>query len=107
MQRARHHEDDDGFALDLVRYADRCRFRHGGMCDGRGLDLRRTDALARDLEGVVAAPFDVPVAFVVDARPVAVDPGVRQARLVGVEVAALLCRRIAPDTVPQARLELT
>src|SRR5439155_17951439 len=103
VQRSRDHEDDDGLALYLMGHADRRRFRDRGMRDRGRFDLRGTDALARDLEGVVAASLDVPVTLVVDAGPIAVDPGVRQPRPVRLEVAALLGRRIAPETARHAR----
>ena len=58
-----------------------------GMGRGRGLDLGRPDALAGDLERVVRAAADVPVAVVVDDRPVAVDPDAREAAPVRLDVA--------------------
>src|SRR5439155_16528616 len=61
------------------------------------------DAFAGDLERVVAPPLDVPVALVIDARPIAVDPGVRKARPIGLEIAAFLGRRIAPEAARHAR----
>src|SRR5205823_7922538 len=103
VQRPRDDEDDDRLALYLMGHADRRRFRDRGMRDRGRFDLRGTDALARDLEGVVAASLDVPVPLVVNAGPIAVDPGVRQPRPVRLEVAALLGGRIAPETACHAR----
>ena len=45
--------------------------------DRRRLELRRADALARDVERVVGAAVQEPVAVLVDRRPVAVRPDVR------------------------------
>src|SRR4029079_12100556 len=67
---------------------------------GRGLDLRRTDPLARDLERVVGAAADVPVAVGVDHGPVAVDPDAGQAAPVGLDVALA----ILPEAAGHARL---
>src|SRR6266852_4007223 len=73
------------------------------MRDRGRFDLRRSDPFAGDLQRVVAAPLDVPVALVVDARPIAVHPGVWEARPVGLKVAAFLGRRIAPKAASHAR----
>src|SRR5262245_3489399 len=82
-----HHENDDGLALDRVGDADRGGFARGGVRDDGGLDLGGADALARDLDRVVAAAVEEPEAVVVDVRPVAVVPDAREAREVRVEVA--------------------
>src|SRR4051794_12333468 len=62
-------DDDDRLALDGVGHADRRGFddRWVGCC--RGLDLGRSDPLARDLQRVVRPATDVPVAVGVDGRP--------------------------------------
>src|SRR5438552_8535768 len=46
------------------------------------------------------------MALVVNAGPIAVDPGVRQPRPVGLEVAPLFGRRIAPEPARHARPRL-
>ena len=63
---AERRDDDDRLALDRVRDADRGRLDDRRMGRRRGLDLRRADALAGDLERVVGAAADVPVAVGVD-----------------------------------------
>src|SRR2546422_8390546 len=103
VERARHHEDNDCLALDLVRHTDRRRFGHGRMGDRGGLDLGRPDTLAGDLQRVVAPPFDVPVALVVDARPVAMHPRVLEARPIRPEVAAVLRLPISPEPARHPR----
>ena len=76
-------------------------------CETRiGFDFRRADALAGDLQGVVAAAEDVPVAVLVALRPVAVDPDVRPARPVGIEISlADRCRN--PRAMPIQGLRMT
>src|SRR5205823_2488165 len=69
-----HAEDDDPLSFYLVRHAHRGRLAHRRMRDRGRLDLRGPDAFARDLQRVVAAPLDAPVAVVIDARPAAVLP---------------------------------
>src|SRR3954454_7145321 len=98
-------EDPCRLALHVVRNADRGRLAHGRMVDRRRLQLRRPDALAGDVHRVVAAPVQEPVAVLVDGRPVAVHPHVRDARpvrldeLVGVapEAARHPRERLAAD----------
>ena len=80
-------EDPGNLALHLVRDAD-----GGGLGDGRvgdhgGLDLGRADALARDVERVVGAAVQEPVAVLVHRRPVAVHPDPGKPAPVRVEVA--------------------
>src|SRR4029077_2073852 len=58
------------------------------------LKLRRTDSLAGDVERVVAAPVQEPVAVVVDGCPVAVCPHPRKAAPVRIEIALV----VAPDS---------
>ena len=84
---AHHAEHDDHLALELVGHADRGRLDDRRMGDDGRLDLGRADPLAGDLERVVGAAVEVPEAVAVEDRPVAVDPGARQAAPVRVEVA--------------------
>ena len=86
-------------ALDLVRDADRGRLRHRRVTHRRGLDLRRPDPLARDVERVVRAPVQEPVAVLVHRGPVAVRPDAREAPPVRLEVAL----GVAPDPARHAR----
>src|SRR5579864_5193954 len=60
--------------FDLVRNAGYARFHDGWVLDQDRFDLRGTDALAGDVEGVVGAPVQEPVAVGVDKRPVSVCP---------------------------------
>src|SRR5437773_2006652 len=53
-------------------------------------------------ERVVGSTLDVPVAGVVDQRPVAVDPDAREARPVGLDVAI----RVTPEATRHARQRL-
>ena len=80
-----HAEDPGDLALDLVRHADRRRLGDRRMCDGGRLDLRRPDPLARDVQRVVGAAVQEPVAVRVDRRPVAVRPDTGEAPPVRVE----------------------
>src|SRR5438067_2407066 len=90
-------QDDDApdrLALDLVGNADRRGLRDGQMpCEHR-FDLRRTEALAGDAQRVVGASVEEPLAVLVDARPVAVDPYAGPPTPVRVEVAL----RVTPHT---------
>ena len=72
------------------------------MRHGRALDLGRTDALAGDLERVIGAALDEPIAVLVDERPVAVDPRSRDARPVRLEVALA----VLPEAAGHARQRL-
>ena len=82
-----HGEAPDDLPLDFVGHADRGRLGDGGVADQDRLDLGRPEPLAGDLDRVVAAAVEEPVAVVVDRGPVAVDPDVRPARPVGAQVA--------------------
>src|SRR4029078_5538769 len=55
-------EDPGDLALHLVRSPDGGGFGLRGMGDDGGLDLRRPDALARDVERVVGSAVQEPVA---------------------------------------------
>src|SRR5258706_4244386 len=101
--RAEHAEHDDRLALDLVRHAHGGGLAHRGMRHRGRLDLRRTDALAGDLQRVVAASLDVPVALVVDPRPVAVLPDAGPATPVGREVAAIVAGAVLPEAACHPR----
>src|SRR5688572_25135636 len=83
-------EDHDRLALQLVGDPDGRGLGHRGMRDRGRLDLGGTDALARDLQRVVAAALYVPIALVVDAGPVAVVPDAVSTAPVGVQVATLV-----------------
>ena len=74
LARAQHAEHGNRFPLHRVRDADRRGLDDRWMGDRGRLDFGRPDALARNLERVVRATLDVPVAALVDERPVAVDP---------------------------------
>src|SRR4051812_23218652 len=67
------------------------------------LDLRRSDTFAGDLERVVAAALDEPVAVLIDHGPVAVDPGAWNSRPVGLDVTV----RILPEAARHARQRLS
>src|SRR5439155_20178401 len=92
--------DDDRLPFHRVWNADRGRFDHARM-GGRGsLDLGRADALAADLQRVVRPSADVPVAVVVDDRPVAVDPDRGHPAPVRLDVAI----RVEPEATRHPRL---
>ena len=97
--RREHAEEPCDLAFHLVRDADCGRFRDGRMAHGRRLELGRPDALARDVQRVVGAPVQEPVAVLVDRRPVAVRPDTREAPPVRLEVAL----RVAPDAARHPR----
>src|SRR6266436_2263121 len=86
VTRPQHGEHDDRLTFELVRDADRRRLEHGCVRRGRGFHLGGPHALARHLEGVVAAALDVPEAVVIDARPVAVHPDIGEPSPVGRDV---------------------
>ena len=88
---ADHAEAPDRLALRLVGHAHDRRLRHRGVRHEHGLDLGRAEPLAGHVDRVVGASQQVPVAVVVDQRPVAVAPDVRVHRPVRLHV-ALGCR---------------
>src|SRR5438067_3386227 len=59
---ARHAEDPGDLALHLVRHPHRRRLCDSWVRDRPGLELRRADPLAGDVERVVRAPVEGPVA---------------------------------------------
>src|SRR4029077_13976767 len=65
-------EDPRDFALHGMWISDRGGFGDRVVRDGCRLELRRADALARDVERVVRTAVQEPVAVFVDRRPVAV-----------------------------------
>src|SRR5262245_17937061 len=86
-------------ALDLVGNSD-----SGGLGDSRmpyrsGLELGWADPLPRDVERVVGAPVQEPVAVLVDGGPVAVRPHPGKTAPVRLEVAL----GIAPDSPRHSR----
>ena len=84
--------------LTSCGHADRAGLGHGRVADQGRLVLGRADALARDVERVVGAAVQEPVAVGVDRGPVAVRPDAREAPPVGVEVAL----GVAPDAARHA-----
>src|SRR5262245_32513690 len=90
-----HREADHRLALDLVWHADGRGLVDRGVPHEDRLDLRRTHALAGDLERVVRAAVDEPVAVLVDVRPGSVHPHVRPSRPVRFEIAV----RVVPEAV--------
>ena len=82
----RHAEDPRDLALDVVRHADRRRLCDPRVAERGRLELGGADPLARDVERVVGAPVEVPVAVIVDRRPVAVRPDAGEPPPVRVEV---------------------
>ena len=60
--------------LTSCGHADRAGLGHGRVADERRLVLGRPDALAGDVQGVVGAAVQEPVAVGVDRGPVAVRP---------------------------------
>ena len=95
---AQHAEAPHDLALDLVRHADRAGLGDRRVADERRLVLGRADALAGDVERVVGAAVQEPVAVGVDRRPVAVRPDAGEAPPVGLEVAL----GVAPDAARHA-----
>src|SRR5579862_2539429 len=93
LRAVRHAEDPRHLALHRVRDADGSGLGDDAAADRGGLELGGTDALAGDVERVVAASVQEPVAVVVHRRPVAVCPDAGEAPPVRVEVALL----VAPD----------
>src|SRR3954465_6333890 len=71
-------EDPGNLALHLVRDAHGRGLGDRRVRDHRGLQLGRADPLPRDVERVVGAAVQEPVAVLVDRRPVAVHPHARQ-----------------------------
>lgn len=80
-------EAEQGLALGVVGDAQGYGFGDGGVGDEEALDFGGAEAFAGDLEGVIGAAEDVPLAVGVDAGEVAVDPEVGAAGEVGVEIA--------------------
>src|ERR1700730_5038168 len=99
LARFRHAEDPRHLALHRVRHADRCSLRHDAARDRGRLELRRPDPLACDVQRVVGAAVQIPVAVLVDRRPVAMRPHAREALPVRLEVALV----VAPDSTRHAR----
>ena len=64
-------EGVDRGALDLMREADDRGLGNLGVADQRALDLRRADAMARDVDDVVDPPGDPVIALLVAAAAVA------------------------------------
>src|SRR6476619_176122 len=88
-----HAEEPRNFALDLVGDSDRRGFGDRSVCDRSRLELCRPDPLALDVERVVGAAVQEPVAVFVDGCPVAVRPDSGKASPVRAEVALV----VAPD----------
>src|SRR2546430_227737 len=96
---ARHAEDPRHLPFDRVGHPDRRRLRDDAAADRRRLQLGGPDALAGDVQRVVRAAVQVPVAVFVDRRPVAVRPHTWEAAPVRVEIALA----VAPDAASHAR----
>src|SRR5262249_59008546 len=92
-------EDPRNFAFHVVRNPDRRSLGDGGVRHGGTLELSRTDALARDVERVVAPSVQEPVAVCIDRRPVAVRPHAGEATPVRPEVPLV----VAPDAARHPR----
>src|SRR5215218_10652201 len=92
-------EDPGDLALHFVRDADGGGLGDGWVRDRGGLDLGGPDALAGDVQRVVGAAVEEPVAVLVHRGPVAVRPDPREAAPVRVQVAL----RVAPETAGHAR----
>src|SRR6266851_6074704 len=94
------HEANQHLALELVGDADGRGLGNCGMAHENRFHLRRPQALAGDLDGVVGAAEDVPKAvFGIDIGPVAVHPNVWKAAPVRLEVALA----VAPEATGHAR----
>ena len=94
-----HAEAPDRLALRLVGHAHDRRLHHRRVRHEHRLDLRRAESLAGHVDRVVGAAQQVPVAVVVDQRPVAVAPHVRVHRPVRLHVAL----GVAPDAARHPR----
>ena len=99
LARHRDAEDPGDLALHLVRDADRGRLGDDPAADRRRLELGRPDALAGDVQRVVGAPVQVPVAVLVDRGPVAVRPHAGEAPPVRLEIALV----VAPEAARHPR----
>src|SRR5581483_1654940 len=86
-------EDPRHLALHLVRDADRRGLGDDAARERGRLQLRRSDPLACDVQRVVAATVEEPVAVLVHRGPVAVRPDAGEAAPVRVEIALV----VAPD----------
>src|SRR4029077_12643800 len=88
LPRPQDDEAHQDLALELIGDSDGGRFGDRVMADEHRFDLCRSQALARDLDGVVGAAEDVPeTVFRVDIRPVAMHPYVWKAVPVSLEIA--------------------
>ena len=85
-----------------MRDAHGGRFGDDATPDRGRLELRRADALAGDVERVVTAPVQVPVAVRVDRRPVAVRPHAGEAAPVRLEVPLVVPPDAARHAGPRA-----
>ena len=95
-------EAPDGLALGVVGHADHRRLRHRRMRDQHRLHLGRPEPLAGDVDRLVGAPEQEPLAVLVDLRPVAVAPDAREHGPVGLDVAV----GVAPDAARHPRPRL-
>src|SRR5206468_5946981 len=86
-------EDPRDLAFHGVRYADRRRLVDDAAPDRGRLELGRPDALACDVQRVVRAAVQEPVAVGVDGGPVAVRPDAGEAAPVRLQVALV----VTPD----------
>src|SRR5262249_7512319 len=83
---SQHAEGHQRIAFQVVGDADGRGFYDAFVPDQDGFDLGGAYALARDLQRVVAAAQNVPMAVGVNRRPIAVNPDVRKSRPVGLQI---------------------
>src|SRR5207249_8555216 len=79
-------EEPRDFTFHIVGHPDRGSLGNRLVSDCRRLQLRGADALAGDVERVVRAAVQEPVAVLVDGSPVAVGPDTGKATPVRLEV---------------------
>src|SRR5579859_4819802 len=101
VARPQHHKYHDRLTLELVRHADRRRLEHRGMRGGSRFYFCRPDPLARDLERVVRASFDIPEAPFIYTGPIAMHPDVAKATPVCGEVLVGIAPEAARHTGPR------
>src|SRR5438093_422727 len=101
VARLEHAEDPRDLALHVVWDPDRGGFGDRAVGHRRRLELRRPDSLAGDVERVVGAAVQEPVAVFVDRRPIAVRPHSGKASPVCIEVALVVTPDAARHSGPR------